>query len=88
MAETSMKHFDYMTISESIGRIIHNRRLELNFTQDQIAKQLGVTKGTISKWESGKILCVRHDHFESLTDLLGITINVKVFVVKRKEQTQ
>ena len=33
--------------------IIKERRLALNFTQEQVAKYLGVTTPAVNKWEKG-----------------------------------
>ena len=34
-------------------KIIKERRLALNFTQEQVAKYLGVTTPAVNKWEKG-----------------------------------
>ena len=39
----------------TIGEMIRNRRKELDKTQDDIARAVGVTKATVSRWESGDI---------------------------------
>lgn len=43
-----------MTISD-IKKIIKNRREELGLTIKQIADAVGVSEGTVSRWESGNI---------------------------------
>ena len=37
------------------GNKLKNIRLKNNFTQLEMANKLGITKGTISKWENGKL---------------------------------
>lgn len=39
----------------TIGGIIRDRRLEMGYTQLDLAKIVGTTKATISRWESGDI---------------------------------
>lgn len=39
-----------------IGKFIALRRKEKNLTQEQLAKRLGVSNKTISKWENGKCM--------------------------------
>lgn len=38
------------------GEVIYNLRKSRNFSQVEIAKQLGVTKQTVSNWENNNIL--------------------------------
>lgn len=38
-------------VSMSIGNTLKNRRIALNIKQEDLAKQLGVTDQTVSKWE-------------------------------------
>lgn len=40
-------------MNETIGQIIRRLRKERNFTQEELAEQLGVTAQAVSKWESG-----------------------------------
>lgn len=39
-----------------IGERIHSRRKELNITQTQISKEIGISSGNLSSIESGKVL--------------------------------
>ncbi len=41
--------------NKEIGEIIRNRRENLNISQRELAKKLGVSKSTISRWETGQI---------------------------------
>lgn len=40
----------------NIGRLIAKKRKEKNLTQAQLAKNIGVSNKTISKWETGKCM--------------------------------
>ena len=40
-------------MSETMGQIIKRLRKDKNFTQEELAEQLGVTCQAVSKWENG-----------------------------------
>lgn len=40
-------------VDQAVGRLIKKRRLELGFSQDQIAKSIGVTFQQVQKYERG-----------------------------------
>ncbi len=40
--------------SEEIGKLIKEKRIAKNMTQEELAKKLYVSNKTISKWETGK----------------------------------
>ncbi len=40
---------NYLNFSDNIIRLRHNKRI----TQEQLADFVGVTKGSVSKWETG-----------------------------------
>ena len=44
-----------------IGKYIAKRRCQLKLTMDALAKEIGVSKATIQRWESGKIKNIRHE---------------------------
>ena len=56
-----------------IKDIIRNRRVELELTMKQLAEKVGVSEGTISRWESGEIANMRRDKVKALADALGTT---------------
>jgi len=39
--------------ANEVGQIIKQKRLEMNYTQLELAKKLFVSKKTISRWECG-----------------------------------
>ena len=39
-------------LKHRVSDIIHQKRVELNMTQKEFAKYMGVTQGMVSKWES------------------------------------
>ena len=54
----------------SVQEIIKRRRLELNLTLKQVAKALGVSEGTVSRYESGDIQNMGIDKIEALSRVL------------------
>jgi len=49
---------------------IRERRLELGLTTDEVAKVVGVSNATISRWETGNIKNQRRDKLELLAKAL------------------
>ncbi len=66
-------------MSNIIGEIISSRRKEIGFSLEDVAKIVGVNKGTISKWEKGVIKSIKSDKIELLSRALAI--DVKELVV-------
>ena len=50
--------------------IIKSRRLALNITLEEVAAIVGVSRATVSRWESGNISNMRRDRIASLADAL------------------
>lgn len=63
-----------MTVSE----IISIRRKTLGLTLDDVAKQIGIGKSTVQRWESGYVKSIRSDKVAPLARVLQI--NPKVLV--------
>ncbi len=59
--------------NKTIGRFIHQLRIEKGFTQQELADQLNVTNKAISKWECGRG-CPDISLFEKLSDVLGVSV--------------
>ena len=53
--------------------IIKNRRLEIGLTMKQVADAVGVSEGTVSRWESGDIANMRRDKIALLSEILRIS---------------
>ncbi len=53
--------------------IIKSKRLELGMTMKELAEKVGVSEGTISRWESGEIANMRRNVIVSLAKALNIT---------------
>lgn len=52
------------------------RRLELSLTMADVAKAVGVSEATVSRWESGNISDMRHSRIVALANVLKISPSV------------
>ena len=59
-----------------ISNILKTRRKELGLTMYEVAKKVGVSEGTISRWESGDIENMRRDKIVAIAKALNITPSV------------
>lgn len=59
-----------------IKDILKNRRIELGLTMADVAKQVGVSEGTVSRWESGNIANMRRSKIAALAKALRLDPNV------------
>lgn len=55
-----------------INNIIKQRRIELGLTQLDIAKAVGVSEATVSRWESGDIVNMKHSRIAKLSAILQV----------------
>lgn len=55
-----------------IKDIIRNRRIQRGMTMKQLADAIGVSEGTVSRWESGNIENMKRDKISKLSNLLSI----------------
>ena len=54
---------------------IKQRRLELGLTLEKVANYVGVSKATVSRWESGEIVNMRRDRISKLAEILKVRPN-------------
>ena len=59
-----------------IKDILKNRRIELDMTMKELADKVGVSEGTISRWESGEIANMRRDKIQALANALHLSPGV------------
>ncbi len=59
----------------TIGAFIKNKRKEKGYTLEQVGNYVGVSKATVSRWESNEIGNMRTDKVKTLCECLGITTN-------------
>lgn len=62
--------------TNDIKDIIKKRREELGITQKDVAKVVGVTEATVSRWESGDIGDMKRSRIAALAKVLRISPNV------------
>lgn len=58
-----------MNIHENIRRL----RKEKNLTMEELAKMIGTTKQTISKYETGVITNIPYDRIEKFSNIFNVT---------------
>jgi transcriptional regulator with XRE-family HTH domain len=66
----------------TIGDLVRNKRLELNMTQEDLAKAVGTTKATVSRWESGDI----HKMKRSMIEAVCVTLQLDPIIFFRREE--
>lgn len=57
-----------------LGQFIKEKRLENNLSLEQLGKKVGVSKMTISRWESGEIKHMKSDKIEKLAIALNVPV--------------
>lgn len=55
------------------NEVIRERRIALGKTMKEVADLVGVSEGTVSRWESGEIANMRRNKIERLADVLMIS---------------
>lgn len=55
------------------SNIIRDRRNELGLTLKEVADYVGVSEGTVSRWESGDIANMKRSRINSLAEVLNIS---------------
>lgn len=56
--------------------LIRDRRRDLGMTMKELSEKVGVSEGTVSRWESGNISSMRASHALSLAQVLSIPLSV------------
>ena len=59
-----------------IRDILKSRRLELGLTQLDVAKAVGVSEATVSRWESGDIANMKRSRIAALANVLSISPSI------------
>lgn len=72
-----------------IDELIYSKRIEKGLTMKQLADAVGVSEGTISRWESGRIANMRRDKIAKLSSVLDIPVEILMgwgsFPIQRPE---
>ena len=56
----------------TIGDLIMQKRKALKLTLEDVAAAVGVSKGTVSRWESGDIRKIKRDKIDALSSVLEL----------------
>ena len=56
----------------NLGEVIKNSRLAHNMTQGDLAKALGTTKATVSRWESNQVYNFKHPMIAQICKTLDL----------------
>ncbi len=72
--------------NESIGDMIHERRIALGMTLEDVGNAVGVTKSTVRKWEKGMIKNMGRDKLAALARVLNI--NPATLVVPYQDEEE
>lgn len=63
-------------MKKTISQIIKDRRIELGLTQLQVAHEVDVSEGTVSRWESGNIANMGRDKIAALATILRLNPSI------------
>ena len=56
---------------KTMAQRIRQKRTELNLTMDQLAKQLGVSRSTINKWEKAQVEDIKRPYVRKLAEVFN-----------------
>lgn len=59
---------------KEIGNLIRQKREDLKLTIDQVSTFIGVSKSTVSRWETGDIKKIKRSHLFLLANILHLPI--------------
>ena len=59
-------------MSNDIGSIIKQARLEKGLTQEEVANYVGVGKSAVAKWENGRVSEIKRSNLQKLSETLGL----------------
>lgn len=71
----------------TIGEIIHNQRISLGLTLEDVGNAVGVSKSTVKKWETGFIANIKRDKIANLASILKINPVVLITGVDDSDNT-
>lgn len=68
--------------NSKIGKIIKDRREQLDLSLNDVAKPLGVNKSTVLRWERGQDKGIKTMHIYHLSNVLYLPVDVLLGVSK------
>jgi transcriptional regulator with XRE-family HTH domain len=75
---------DQMTL---LGKQIRNRRLALNLRMDDVAKEAGISRATLSSIENGKCNCSAYSLFNVMR-VLGLSVSLNEYRTYRNHRNR
>ena len=60
---------DVAKVNQALGKLIRDKREQHGWTQEHLAREVGVSQGLVSSWEKGKIQPFGHPVYK----VLGVT---------------
>lgn len=73
--------------NKEIGILIRQKREELNLSCEQVAESVGVSKSTVSRWETGEIESIKRGHIYLLAKCLYLPVE-KILGIDTSEQIE
>lgn len=71
-----------------IRDILKSRRLQLGLTLSDVAEKVGVSKATVSRWESGNIANMKRNRIVALANVLEISPSVIMGLRPKDEKSK
>ena len=56
-------------MSKVMGQRIHNKRIEMGLTMEELGKRLGVSRQSICNWEKGEVENISREHIKTMADI-------------------
>lgn len=75
-------------IDNNLGSFLKQKRKEKGLTLVQLGEKIGVTNGTISKWERGHIKNMKRDKIEALCNVLDIPPLVLINGIEKNDEVK
>ena len=56
-----------------VGDLIRQKRQELNLSQEELGRMVGVNRAAINKWESGRVKNLKRETLKKLSEIFNIS---------------
>lgn len=56
-----------------VGDLIRKKRQELNLSQEELGRMVGVNRAAINKWESGRVKNLKRETIKKLSEIFNIS---------------
>lgn len=56
-----------------VGDLIRQKRQELNLSQEELGRMVGVNRAAINKWESGRVKNLKRETIKKLSEIFNIS---------------